>query len=361
MASKPGILTDWPWTPLETLSTYSFMVKDEKERDLLNFLIFPFLLWRMLHNQIWISLSRYRTAKGRNRIVDKHIEIEQVDRERNWDDQIILSGILFYIILGKMLPGGTQFPIWRLDGVILMALLHAGPVEFVYYWLHRALHHHYLYSRSHHHSSIVPEPITSVTRPFAEHITYFVLFATPLITTALTGAGSIVPAFGYITYIDLMNNMGHCHSLHHTQLRANYSLFMPLYDYLFSTVDKTSDTLYETKAILEAEEKGARVISLGLLNQGEELNRYGGLFVHKNPELKIKVVDGSSLAVAVLTNSILTKVAYATAFALCQKGIQIIWVKSESKNLLVSRSYCQKVTIYTNIIITYICYRYYNS
>ncbi|KDO42774.1 hypothetical protein CISIN_1g0165312mg, partial [Citrus sinensis] len=56
--------------------------------------------------------------------------------------------------------GGTQFPIWRLDGVILMALLHAGPVEFVYYWLHRALHHHYLYSRSHHHSSIVPEPIT---------------------------------------------------------------------------------------------------------------------------------------------------------------------------------------------------------
>lgn len=58
------------------------------------------------------------------------------------------------------------------------------------------------------------------------------------------------------------------------------------------------------EAILEAEEKGARVISLGLLNQGEELNRYGGLFVHKNPELKIKVVDGSSLAVAVLTNSI---------------------------------------------------------
>ncbi|KAH9735656.1 Very-long-chain aldehyde decarbonylase CER1 [Citrus sinensis] len=507
MASKPGILTDWPWTPLGNFkyivlapwiihSTYSFMVKDEKERDLLNFLIFPFLLWRMLHNQIWISLSRYRTAKGRNRIVDKPIEFEQVDRERNWDDQIILSGILFYVVFGKMLPGGTQLPIWRLDGVILMALLHAGPVEFVYYWLHRALHHHYLYSRyhSHHHSSIVTEPITSVTHPFAELITYYVLFSTPLITTVLTGAGSIVLAFGYITYIDLMNNMGHCnfelipkwlftifpplkylmytpsfHSLHHTQFRANYSLFMPLYDYLFSTVDKTSDTLYETslkkqddsldvvylthlttpesiyhmrlglvslaskphhhassewykwllwpvtllsmmitwiygrtfvvernrlnklklqtwaiskynmqyfsqrqnesinrlieEAILEAEEKGARVISLGLLNQGEELNRYGGLFVHKNPELKIKVVDGSSLAVAVLTNSIpdgttqvvirgiLTKVAYATAFALCQKGIQLIRSfggKSESKNLLVSRSYCQKIWLVGN-------------
>ena len=78
------------------------------------------------------------------------------------DDQIILSGILFYVVFGKMLPGGTQLPIWRLDGVILMALLHGGPVEFVYYLLHRALHHHYLYSRyhSHHHSSIVTEPIT---------------------------------------------------------------------------------------------------------------------------------------------------------------------------------------------------------
>lgn len=61
-----------------------------------------------------------------------------------------------------MLPGGTHLPIWRADGVILTMLLHAGPVEFLYYWLHRALHHHYLYSRyhSHHHSSIVTEPIT---------------------------------------------------------------------------------------------------------------------------------------------------------------------------------------------------------
>lgn len=46
--------------------------------------------------------------------------------------------------------------------------------------------------------------------PFAEHIAYFALFAMPLVTTVLTGAGSIVPIFGYVTYIDLMNNMGHC-------------------------------------------------------------------------------------------------------------------------------------------------------
>ena len=69
--------------------------------------------------------------------------------------------------------------------------------------------------------------------------------------------------------------------------------------------------------------------------QGEELNRYGGLYVRKHPRLKIKVVDGSSLAVAVVLNSVpkgtsqvlfrgkLTKVAYGIVNALCQKGIQV--------------------------------------
>ncbi|MBA0694764.1 hypothetical protein Goari_005036 [Gossypium aridum] len=75
------------------------------------------------------------------------------------------------------------------------------------------------------------------------------------------------------------------------------------------------------EAVLEAEEK--------------ELNRYGEVYVKKHPQLKVKLVDGSSLAVAVLLNSIpkgttqvllrgnLTKVAFAVAFSLCQKGIQV--------------------------------------
>ncbi|KAL6323209.1 hypothetical protein AAG906_029216 [Vitis piasezkii] len=475
MASKPGILTDWPWTPLGNFkyvilapwaihAMYSFLVKDEKERDVAHFLIFPFLLWRMLHNQLWISLSRHRTAKGNNRIVDKGIEFEQVDRERHWDDQIIFNGIIFYVAYFT-LPGASHMPLWRADGVVVTILLHTGPVEFLYYWLHRALHHHYLYSRyhSHHHSSIVTEPITSVIHPFAEHIGYFLLFSIPLLTVIFTGTRSIVSFVGYISYIDFMNNMGHCnfelvpkwlfsifpflkylmytpsfHSLHHTQFRTNYSLFMPFYDYMYGTMDKSSDVLYEKsltrpeespdvvhlthlttpdsiyhmrlgfasvaskpyiskwylrlmwpltssymmliwicsrtfvlernhfnklklqtwaipkyriqyflkwqnepinslieEAILDAEQRGVKVLSLGLLNQGEELNIYGELYIHRNPKLKIKVVDGSSLAVAVVLNSIpkgttqvlfrgkLSKVAYFTALALCQKGIQV--------------------------------------
>ncbi|KAK4476471.1 hypothetical protein RD792_015625 [Penstemon davidsonii] len=490
MASKPGILTEWPWTwlgnfkyvvlaPWAINSAYSYMVKDESERDFTNFLILPLLLSRAIHNQIWISISRYRTAKGNNRIVDKSIEFEQVDREKNWDDQIIFNGILMYLA-SNYIPGAKHLPLWRLDGAILTILLHAGPVEFLYYWLHRALHHHFLYSRyhSHHHSSIVTEPITSVIHPFAEHISYFALFAVPMLTTVFTGTISIISLAGYLTYIDFMNNMGHCnfehipkclfamfpplkyiiytpsyHSLHHTQFRTNYSLFMPFYDYIYGTMDKSTDTLYETslvrkedapdvvhlthlttpesiyhlrvgfahlasqplkskwylwlmwpvtfwsmimtriygrtftvernvfkerlklqtwaipkysfqfsmkwqresinsvieKAILEAEDKGVKVLSLGLLNQDEELNGNGELFIRRHPKLKVKVIDGSSLAVAVVLNSIpkgttqvlllgaagnLSKVAYSIALALCQGGIQVFTMREDEYNKL---------------------------
>lgn len=89
------------------------------------------------------------------------------------------------------------------------------------------------------------------------------------------------------------------------------------------------------KAILDADKKGVKVLSLGLMNQGEDLNIYGGLYVSKHPKLKVKVVDGSSLAVAVVLNSIpkgttevllrgkLTKVACTLALKLCHQGIKV--------------------------------------
>ncbi|KAK7350529.1 hypothetical protein VNO77_09241 [Canavalia gladiata] len=507
MASMPGILTDWPWKPLGSFkyvilapwvihSSYGVLVKDKSERDISTSLIFPFLLWRMLHNQIWITLSRYRTAKGKTRIVDKGIEFDQVDRERNWDDQILLNGLLYYVAC-YTLHGASHLPLWRTDGIVITIMLHMGPVEFLYYWLHRALHHHFLYSRyhSHHHSSIVTEPITSVIHPFAEHLSYFLLFSIPMLTLVFTNTASVVAMVGYITYIDFMNNMGHCnfeivpnslfhlfpplkylmytpsfHSLHHTQFRTNYSLFMPFYDYIYGTMDKASDQLHERslerdeetpdvvhlthlttpesiyylrlgfaylaskpytpkwylwlmwpvtawsmiltwlhgctfilegnhldklklqtwaipkytlqyfvqsqrmainkvieEAILEADRKNIKVVSLGLMNQEEELNMYGSLYVSKHPKLKVKVVDGSSLVVALLLNTIpkgttqvlirgkITKVAYAIAFTLYQQGVQVSTMREDDymklkksfnnseTNLSITKSYTQTI------------------
>ncbi|TQE09078.1 hypothetical protein C1H46_005461 [Malus baccata] len=83
------------------------------------------------------------------------------------------------------------------------------------------------------------------------------------------------------------------------------------------------------EAIVQAGRKGVKVISLGLLNQASFY-----LPISEDPHLKIKVVDGSSLAVAVILNSSpkgttqvvlrgnLTKVGYAIAYAFSQKGIQ---------------------------------------
>lgn len=510
MATKPWILNDWPWTPLGNFKylvlapwaihyTYSYLAKEEK-RSMSMFLILPFLLSRMLHNQIWISYSRYRTAKGTTRIVDKGIEFDQVDRERNWDDNIIFNGLIYYVI--GYLVENTELPLWRTDGVIITILLHAGPVEFLYYWLHRALHHHFLYSRyhSHHHASIVTEPITSVIHPFGEHIAYFLLFAIPQATTFFSGTASFVSFLGYITYVDFMNNMGHCnfeiiptdlftafpplkylmytpsfHSLHHTQFRTNYSLFMPMYDYIYNTMDVSTDELHESslhrkedspdvvllthlttpqsiyhlrlgfaslasspeefkstwylwfmwpltvwsmmvtriygraflvernifnslklqtwavpkysiqyfmqwqresinslieEAILKAEEKGTKVLSLGLLNQEEQLNGNGELYIRRHPMLKLKVVDGSSLAVAIVLNSIpkgttqvvlrgnLSKIAYSIALFMCQRGVKVItlyedeYLKLKGKlssedatNLVLSKAYAPKVWI----------------
>ncbi|XP_047333898.1 very-long-chain aldehyde decarbonylase CER1-like [Impatiens glandulifera] len=121
MASNPGLLTDWPWTPLGNFkyvvlapwaihSMYSFTVKDESSRDLFNFLILPLMLMRIIHAQLWIPFSRHRTAKGNNRIVDKPIDFDQVDRERNWDDQIIFNGVLFYLA-NRYLPGSSHLPL----------------------------------------------------------------------------------------------------------------------------------------------------------------------------------------------------------------------------------------------------------
>ncbi|KAF8101883.1 hypothetical protein N665_0201s0190 [Sinapis alba] len=483
MASRPGFLTDWPWAPLGSFkylvlaplvidSIYSSATLQDQDK----LLVVALMVWRIVHSQAWISFSRYRTAKGTKRIVNKSIEFEQVDRERTWDDQIIFNTLIVYLVKVYVI-GNNPVSFWRLDGVVLTVLLHAGPVEFIYYWFHRALHHHFLYSRyhSHHHSSIVTEPITSVVHPFAEHIGYTIILGIPLITSLLCGTVSVASLFLYLTYIDFMNNLGHCnfelipkpffsifpplkficytpsyHSLHHTQFRTNYSLFMPMYDYIYGTNDKCSDSLYETSlekeeekpdaihlthltsldsiyhlrlgfaslsshplssrgylllmrpftlilsfiltsfssrtfvfernrfrdltihshllpkfsshymsrkhkqsinkmietAIVEADKKGVKVMSLGLLNQGEELNVYGEMYVRKHPKLKIRIVDGSSLAAEVVVHSIpvgtsevlfrgqVTKVARAIVISLCQNGIKVMVLREEEHCML---------------------------
>jgi len=65
------------------------------------------------------------------------------------------------------------------------------------------------------------------------------------------------------------------------------------------------------------------------------LNGNGGLFYQNNPKLKVKIVDGTGLAVATVLNGLppgtknvqlvgkLSKMASVLALTLCQKGIKV--------------------------------------
>uniref|UniRef100_A0A0D3FXV7 aldehyde oxygenase (deformylating) n=1 Tax=Oryza barthii TaxID=65489 RepID=A0A0D3FXV7_9ORYZ len=421
MATRPGPLTEWPWqwmggykylvlAPVAMHTAHRLATKGWGDFDPAYTFMLPTLLLRMIHNQIWISLSRYQTARRKHLIVDRSLDFEQVDRERSWDDQIILNGLLFYLGYA-IIPNFRLMPVWRTNGALITILLHMGPVEFLYYWFHRALHHHFLYSRyhSHHHASVVTEPITSVIHPFAEHLAYFLLFSISILPPIFMGCGSVLAGVLYITYIDFMNNMGHCnfelmpkwmfqtfpplkyliytpsfHSLHHTQFRTNYSLFMPFYDYIYNTMDSSSDELYERslKGTKETPDivhlthmtslKSTYHLRIGItsisskpcndsvwymwmlwpvawLSMAEQLNGSGELFAKKYPRLRVRLIDGSGLATAVVLNSIPlgtkqvflcgsnSKVTRATAIALCQRGVQVILNQEKEYGMLKSR------------------------
>lgn len=62
---------------------------------------------------------------------------------------------------------------------------------------------------------------------------------------------------------------GRFHSLHHTQFRTNYSLFMPIYDYIYGTMDKISDTLYENS--VKRKEESPNVVHLTHLTTPESI------------------------------------------------------------------------------------------
>ena len=77
----------------------------------------------------------------------------------------------------------------------------------------------------------------------------------------------------------------------------------------------------------------------------KELNRVGELYIEKHPQLKLKLVDGSSLAAAVVLHCIpqgtshvllvgkLNKVSRAVALALFHRDVKVSHVKNNSASI----------------------------
>jgi hypothetical protein len=160
MASKPGWFYKFPW---EDLGNYKYVLylpfawtvitgNDDTDHWCCHMLTIVAL--RYVVAQIFLSVSRIHAITKHTRIQDKGISFPQIDREDHWDDYLLLQIYVATAVHHMPYLGYSNFPWYNAKGLMQMVGWHIGPAELVYYWLHRALHHHYLYTRyhSHHHA-----------------------------------------------------------------------------------------------------------------------------------------------------------------------------------------------------------------
>jgi hypothetical protein len=160
MASKPGFLYKFPW---EDLGNYKYVLfapfavaaltgHDDADRWCAH--MCGMAAVRYLVAQIFISVSRIHALTKRTRIQRNGISFDQIDREDRWDDYILLQVYVATAVHHLPYLGYSNFEVYSSKSLWHMLWFHVGPAEFVYYWLHRALHHHFLFSRyhSHHHA-----------------------------------------------------------------------------------------------------------------------------------------------------------------------------------------------------------------
>nr|VDC64671.1 unnamed protein product [Brassica rapa] len=136
----------WPGLLMSIACMHSHVMAEDEEKDLGRPMIVTLMLKRTVHSLIsQISASRQRMPIGRKKILPDS------------------SHLLLYMETRRSQPHGS------------LALLHASPVELLYYWFYRAPHDSTTTSSTL--ATILTttlssaELITSVVHPFAEHIT----------------------------------------------------------------------------------------------------------------------------------------------------------------------------------------------
>jgi hypothetical protein len=109
--------------------------------------------WNLLEKQIW----------GISSLNDIMLMVHNVYWVLGWcRDNHMLLQLLLLLAAHSWIPGFSNLPMWNMRGLVILFLLHTGPVEFLYYWMHRAFHSEPLFQRYHslHHLSVVIEPPT---------------------------------------------------------------------------------------------------------------------------------------------------------------------------------------------------------
>ncbi len=241
----------------------------------LYFVLF-FLSWAFLRIGFvhFITLISHSGWSEKTRVYNIGIPTEQVEREKFWPlpffvDALGFAWLAYWGILvfveWRSLPTLTQ----TMTSCLALGLAHALIAEPLYYWYHLLLHRNKTLRKHHvkHHKAIVPTPPSGYTFTVFERTSYLVLFAIPIVIVGWLNQLTPVGFFAYYIVFDFLNSIGHCnveffpkwyihsplkwviyspsfHNLHHSRWETNYTLFMPIYDWIFGTRTSESDSLF---------------------------------------------------------------------------------------------------------------------
>ncbi|KAK3123542.1 hypothetical protein QOZ80_8AG0632500 [Eleusine coracana subsp. coracana] len=276
MGSAAAPLGSWPW---ENLGSYKYLLYgpvlakavasrawESGSPDHWCFHLLLLFGLRALTYHAWAMFSNMFFLNRRRLIVRDGADFEQIDKERHWDNFLILQ---FWMAATAMyaFPSLRHLPLWDARGVAVAILFHVIVTEPLFYLLHRAFHRGHLFSNYHalHHSVKVLQPPTAGYATPLEHLATGGLMAVPVAAACAAGLGSAGLLFGYTLAFDFLRAMGHCnvevfpgglfravpavryligtptyHSIHHMDKDTNFCLFMPLFDALGGTMNNKS-------------------------------------------------------------------------------------------------------------------------
>lgn len=274
-------LSVWPWEnlgsykyllygPLAAKAFYCWAYEDrQRENWCLHILIICAL--RCLIHQLWYSYSSALFLTRKRLVLRQGVDFEQIDKEWDWDNFIILHALMAAVAC-LTFPFIGNLPLWDWRGAVTAMILHMGVSEPLYYFIHKSLHHDYLFTNYHslHHSSKVPQSFTAGFATPLEHLILTVIMGIPILGSSLLGYGSASLISGHILLFDFFRCMGHSnvevlphglfeslpflkyliytptyHSLHHMEKSTNFCLFMPLFDKLGNTLNHKSWELHK--------------------------------------------------------------------------------------------------------------------
>ncbi len=241
----------------------------------LYFVLF-FLSWAVLRVGFvfWITAMAQSSKAQSQQIYKIPIPTEQYERERYWPVPFFVDALGFGLLAYAGLLPLTEWAMLptmsaTITSFIALAFAHVFIAEPLYYGYHLLLHRNATLRRHHvkHHTATVPSPPSGYTFTVFERVSYLVLFALPIVAVGWLGQLTPLGFFAYFLVFDFFNSIGHCnveffptwyrhsplkwlvyspsyHSLHHSRWEANYTLFMPMYDWLFGTVAPESEELF---------------------------------------------------------------------------------------------------------------------